>query len=60
MPYPVYLRLSRSAFLISSTNANKQLLNVKSMFKFFSYGPSVSEIYRFITFLGIQIVFFIK
>ena len=60
MPYPVYWRLSRSAFLISSKNANKQLINVKSVFKFFNGGPSVYEIYRFITFLGIQILFFIK
>ena len=30
------------------------------MSKSFKYGPSVEEIYRFITFLGIEIIFFIQ
>ena len=57
MQQPVYLYLSRSAFLVSFTEPNKQLPNVKSVFKFFNYGVNVSEIYRFITFLGIEILF---
>ena len=55
MPLPVYLYLSRSAVLVSFTDPNKQLPNVKSVFKFLNCGFSVSEIYRFITFLGIEI-----
>ena len=34
MPYPVYLYLSRSVFLISSSDPNKQLLSVKSVLIF--------------------------
>ena len=34
MPYPLYLYLSRSAFLVSFTDPNKQLFNVKYVFKF--------------------------
>ena len=34
MPYPLYLNLSRSAFLITLTDPNKQLLNVKFVFIF--------------------------
>ena len=34
MPLPVYLYLSRSAFLVSFTDPNKQLRNVKSVLKF--------------------------
>ena len=57
MPYRLYLCLSRSAFF---TDPNEQLPNLKAVFKFFNCGFSVSEIYRFITFLGIEIIFFIK
>ena len=52
--------LSRSAFLVSFTDPNKELLNVKSMFKFNYCGHSVYEIYKFITFLGIEILVFFK
>ena len=41
MPYPLYLHLSRSAFLVTSTDPNKQLPNVKSVFEFVNCGPSV-------------------
>ena len=58
MLWRVYLYLSRSAFLISFTDPKKQLANVKSMFKFLNCGASVSEIYRFITFLGIENFFY--
>ena len=34
MPKPLYLYLSRSAFLVSFTNPNKELPNVKYIFKF--------------------------
>ena len=30
------------------------------MFTFFNCGPSVKEIYNFFTFVGIEILFFIK
>ena len=33
MPKPMYLYLSRSAFLVSFTDPNKQLPNVKILFK---------------------------
>ena len=48
--WPVYLYLSRSAFLLSFTDPNKQLLNVKSVFKFLNFGVSVSEKYRLLPF----------
>ena len=51
----MYLYLSGSEFLVTFTNSNKQLSNVKS--EFFNYGFSMLEIYRCITFLGIEIVF---
>ena len=35
MLYPLYLYLSRSAFLVSFTDPNKQLLNAKYVFTFF-------------------------
>ena len=54
-PQLPYLFLSGSAFLVSFTDTNKQLFNVKSLFRFRNYGFSESEIY--ITFLGIQILF---
>ena len=60
MPQPVYLYFSRSAFLVSFEDPNKQLLSVKSVLKFLIREPSVKEIYRFITFLRIEILFFIK
>ena len=41
MTQPVYLYLSRSAFLVSFTDPNKQLPSAKSMFKFLNCGPSV-------------------
>ena len=41
MPQLLYLRLSGSAFLISFTNPNKQLPNVKAMFKSFDHQSSV-------------------
>ena len=37
----LYLYLSRSAFLVSFANPNKQLPYVKSVFKFLNFGPSV-------------------
>ena len=52
--------LSGSAFLVSFTDRNKQLLNAKPLFVFVNCGPNVLEIYRFITFLGIDTLFFIK
>ena len=33
--------LSRSAFLVSFTDINKQLSDVKYVFNFLNYGPSV-------------------
>ena len=60
MPYPVYLYLSRSAFLVSSADLNKQLPNAKCVLKFLNCRSSVSGIYRFITFLGIEMLLFIK
>ena len=41
MPYLLYLYLPRSAFLVSFTDPNEQLFNVKSVFKFLNYGFSV-------------------
>ena len=41
MPLPLYLYLSGSVFLASFTDPNKQLFNVKSVFKFFNHGFSV-------------------
>ena len=35
---PSYLYLSRSAFLVSYTNRNTHLFNVKYVFKFCKYG----------------------
>ena len=58
MPKPPYLYLSRSAFLGSFVEPNKQLFNVK-LFKFLNHGLSIKEIYRFITFLGIEKLLFI-
>ena len=43
MPYPLYLYLSESAFLVSFTDSNKQLFNVKSAFKFLNHGVSVKK-----------------
>ena len=39
--WPLYLYLPRSPFLISSTDPNKQLFNVKSVFKFLNHGFSM-------------------
>ena len=43
MPYPMplYLYLSESAFLVSFTDPNKQLFNVKLVFNFFNHGVSI-------------------
>ena len=41
MQYLLYLYLSRSAFLVSFRDPNKQLLNVKSVFKFLNHGFSM-------------------
>ena len=38
---PVYFDLSRSAFLVSFADPNKQVHNVKSVFKFLKHGFSV-------------------
>ena len=56
----MYLYLSRSAFLVSFTDPNKQLPNVKFVYKFLNCAPSLLEIYRFITLLWIQIILFVK
>ena len=49
-----------SAFLVSFTDPNSQLPNVKSVFKYLNDGFSMSEIYRFVAFLGIEVLLFIK
>ena len=41
MPQPLHLDLARSAFLVSFIDQNKQLFNVKSMFKFLNQGFSM-------------------
>ena len=41
MLQPLYLYLPGSAFLVSFTDANEQLFNVKSVFKFLNHGFSV-------------------
>ena len=41
MALPVYSYLSRSAFLVSFSDPNKQLTNVKSAFKFLNCGTNV-------------------
>ena len=51
--------LSESIFLVSFTDPNKRLSNVKCVFEFLNYRVSVLEIYRFITLLGIEILVFI-
>ena len=56
----LHLYLSGSVFLVSFTNPNKQLINLKSVFVFLNCGPNVSDIYEFIKFLGIDLLFFIK
>ena len=40
MPYPLCSYLSKSVFLFSYANPNKQLLNVKIVFKFLNHGVS--------------------
>ena len=57
MSWPLQLYLSRSAFLVSFTDPDKQLPDVKYMFKFLNGGPSVQEICRFITLLEIEVLF---
>ena len=41
MPQSLYLYLSRSAFLVSSTDPNKKLFNVNSLLKFLNHGFSM-------------------
>ena len=41
MPQPLYLYFPGSAFLVSFTDPNKQLFNVKSVFKSLNHGVSV-------------------
>ena len=41
LPQPLYLYLYRSAFLVSFTDPNKQLPNVKSVFKSLDHQSSV-------------------
>ena len=55
-----YLHLSILTFLVSFTDQNKRLRNVKSVFKFLYCGPNVSGIYKFISFLGTEIPFLKK
>ena len=38
---PLYLYLTESAFLVSFTDPNKQLFNMKSVFKFIDHQSSV-------------------
>ena len=57
MSWPLQLYLSRSAFLVSFTDPDKQLPNVKHVFKFLNDVPSVQEICRFITLLEIEVLF---
>ena len=45
----LYLYLSGSEFLVSTTDPYNQLFNVKSAFKSLDLESSVSEIYRFFT-----------
>ena len=46
MSYPLYLYLSRSSILVSFTDPNKQLLNVKSVYKFFLIEDLVRNKYK--------------
>ena len=41
MSQPLYFHLSRSTFLLSFTDPNKQLFNVKSVFKLLNHGFSM-------------------
>ena len=52
MSQQLYMYLLGSAFLVSFTESNKQLFDVKHIFRFLNHGVSVQEIYRFITYLG--------
>ena len=54
MPQPLFL--FGSAFLVSFTDPNKQLFNVKSIFKCSNHGLGMYEIYTFIIFLGMEIL----
>ena len=51
----LYLYLSGSAFFVNFADPNKQLLNVKCVFKFLNDGFSMQEIY--IPSLGKEILF---
>ena len=57
IPRAIYLCLSKSAFLVSFTDLEKLWPNIKSVFKLLSFGFSVSGIYRFLTFLRMEIFF---
>ena len=50
MPYPLYLYIAGLAFLVSSTDPNKQLFNVKFVFESLNHAFNMSERYRLITF----------
>ena len=57
--------LSGSAFLVSFADPNKQFFNKKFVFKFLNHGFSIyieiyKEIYRYFTFLQIEILLSIK
>ena len=41
MPQPLYMYLSRSAFVVTFTDPNKPLFNVKPVFKFLNHGLSL-------------------
>ena len=58
MTKPLYLYLFGSAFLVSFTEPNKQLFNVKSVFKFLNDRFSTQEIYIYLLFFkDINIIF---
>ena len=58
MSKPLYLYLFGSAFLVSFTEPNKQLFNVKSVFKFLNDRFSTQEIYIYLLFFkDINIIF---
>ena len=46
--------------ILSFTVLSKQLSNLKSVFKFLNHGISVLEIYKFTTYLRIEMLFFVK
>ena len=48
IPWSLYLYLSRSSFLISCPGSNKQLPNVKSVFKSLGHWFSMFEIFAYL------------